>query len=798
MSLRGILLERLGQSSLDGPTQRLIVAAFDGDDPASAYVSARPTGGEDTSDTGDGADARAYLKAIEVSSFRGIGPPARLQVEPGPGLTLIMGRNGSGKSSFAEGAEIALTAANQRWDDLPAAWRETWRNLHHDAPPVVTVELLIEGEPGTTTVRRTWPGAKVDSSRCEVRRSGGPAGSIEDLGWSDRLRTHRPFLSYAELGKILTGRPKDMHDALASILGMEQLTGAEIRLDALRKDLEAPAKRVKAELTTLLADLDGLDDPRARAVRAALTGPGRDLEAVAVVIASDDGEVPDLSALRRAAGLTGPDPAAIAEAAGRLRAVASELDAVRDTAAEDARRTAALLAAALDHRRWHGDDERCPVCHTPAVLDAAWAASAEREVVRLRDDAAKADDVRTSMRTAIIAGRALITSITAIPDDDLTSAWVRGRDLDDPRELADHLERHGPALHAACAEVRAAAVRRLANLESQWRPIAGRLAAWLPDARRVDTDARLLGAVITGRDWLTKAANAMRNDQLRPLAEESAAIWNLLRHESNVTLGPVTLAGKGSMKRVLLDVQVDGSDASALGVMSQGELHSLALALFLPRVTVSRSPFGFVVIDDPVQSMDPAKVEGLAQVLSRVAEQRQVIVFTHDTRLREAVTRLQLPATVLEVSRKEGSVVRIRPGGDEVSRALDDARAISLSAKLPPAAALAVVAGLCRTALEAAFVEVLRRKLLGTGVPYDTVQQRLDRARSLSDIAALAAFGEIRPRADVAERLQQHGAWAEKVFGLCNKGVHGAPARVDLKALVDRIGDLTKVVRREW
>jgi wobble nucleotide-excising tRNase len=51
-------------------------------------------------------------------------------------------------------------------------------------------------------------------------------------------------------------------------------------------------------------------------------------------------------------------------------------------------------------------------------------------------------------------------------------------------------------------------------------------------------------------------------------------------------------------------VTVDGVEGAALGVMSQGELHAMALSLFLPRATLPESPFRFVVIDDPVQSMD--------------------------------------------------------------------------------------------------------------------------------------------------------------------------------------------------
>lgn len=105
-------------------------------------------------------------------------------------------------------------------------------------------------------------------------------------------------------------------------------------------------------------------------------------------------------------------------------------------------------------------------------------------------------------------------------------------------------------------------------------------------------------------------------------------MWALLRQESNVELGPITLAGSTTRRAVRLEVSVDGAGGTALGVMSQGELHALALALFLPRATAAGSPFRFLVIDDPVQSMDPAKVDGLARVLSETARNRQVVVFT--------------------------------------------------------------------------------------------------------------------------------------------------------------------------
>src|SRR5690606_2206423 len=152
-----------------------------------------------------------------------------------------------------------------------------------------------------------------------------------------------------------------------------------------------------------------------------------------------------------------------------------------------------------------------------------------------------------------------------------------------------------------------------------------------------------------------------------------------LRLQSNVNLDAVVLEGTGQRRKVGLRVTVDGTPAEAVGVMSQGELHALALSLFLPRATLPESPFRFIAIDDPVQSMDPSRVDGLARVLADAAKARQVLVFTHDDRLPEAVRRLGLPATVLGVTRRVRSVVEVHESADPVLGYLDDARAVAKS-----------------------------------------------------------------------------------------------------------------------
>ena len=221
---------------------------------------------------------------------------------------------------------------------------------------------------------------------------------------------------------------------------------------------------------------------------------------------------------------------------------------------------------------------------------------------------------------------------------------------------------------AACADA------ELRAREDMWAPVAKDVVAWCERAQVAEAAAADLPAVRAAITWLKNATDDIRNDRLAPLGDQSRAIWSRLRQESNVDLSAIRLSGSGPARKVDVKVTVDGTAGAALGVMSQGEVNALALSIFLPRATMETSPFRFLVIDDPVQAMDPAKVEGLARVLEEISSVRQVLVFTHDDRLPEAVRRLAITATILEADRLPGSVVMVRPALNPVERQLKDAR----------------------------------------------------------------------------------------------------------------------------
>ncbi len=225
---------------------------------------------------------------MRVQGFRGIGRAATLEFPPGPGLTVIVGRNGSGKSSFAEAVEAALTGRNLRWDGMPAAWRDGWRNLHFDDVTEITVELRRAGEEGATRVTRLWTGDSVRSARGEVVLPTGEVGSLASLGWGEDLARYRPFLSYDELGRTVTGRSAELYDTLTTLLGLSELTEIERRLAKACDRLAKTAQRPARDLPYLLDQLRASADPRARTAVELLTAPSLDLDRLAAAAAEAD------------------------------------------------------------------------------------------------------------------------------------------------------------------------------------------------------------------------------------------------------------------------------------------------------------------------------------------------------------------------------------------------------------------------------------------------------------------------------------------------------------------------------
>lgn len=806
-SVADLVRERLADSDISAGARRLALAAVLGSAVLEHALASpdEPIGAKAAVAT-DGVGGHVWLRSVTLRGFRGVGPSATLNLEPGPGLTLIVGRNGSGKSSLAEGIEAALTGHTKRLDAQPAAWRRQWRNIHDDAQAEVTVEFQVDGDERPLTVRRRWMGKDLGEAMCLARLGDEPPCDLDELGWSEALEQYRPFLSYDDLGAV-SDKPSVVFDLLFGVLGLDAITEAQNSLTEKRTELGKIVSAPREALPDLLAELELIDDDRARLISSALASEPPKIATVREALiegpsfATGDSIRADL---HRLASLAIPEAQTVKARVEKLREAANDVEAVKGTDADEAARLADLLGAAVAHHAAHGD-EACPVCGQ-GLLDSSWHERTSHEVAALRRRASDAIKAAAELSDSLTRAQGLLNPMPAELTGTNThgidtsgaqlawQAWIGLADETDAMRLADGLTHLLDGLVQSLSQVRQAAADGLRRLEDVWRPVAGRVQGWLDQQARAEAARTAYDNVSSALSWIKNESERLRDERLAPFRTQSAEVWADLRQESNVELGPIAFAGAGRTRRKLdVPVQIDGV-AGAVAMLGNGELHALGLSLFLPRSTAPDSPFRYVVIDDPVQAMDPTKVEGLAKVLHRTAADRQVVVFTHDDRLADAIRRLMLPTTILEVLRREGSRIELVSSLDPVSRYLSDARQIARTDRLPDDLAAVAVAGSCRDAVEAACQRLARRRLLAAGIPIGEVDERLRRAQTTNHRVALALLGDSRRTGQVMSTLNKLAGgspWAADVLRSVREGTH--KARTELELMVkdsERLCDL--------
>ena len=350
-----------GDSQIDVASGLLILAALESDESLESAL------GGDSSPSGDNNETStapvpvgAYLTSIAVEGFRGIGPRAELPIEPGPGLTLVIGPNGCGKSSFAEGLEMLLTGSNRRWDDRSAIWKEGWRNLHEGDLVRVEAGLAIEGTTSETRIERHWDaGDQLPDSVATAQTIGQPRGDLSMLGWDDALVHFRPFLSYNELGTTLEAGPTTLYDSVSRVLGLDALVDARARLRQARLSRQQALGDADTIRTELIEAVEVLDDARAGQCLEALQSDGWGLGVVerALEGATGSDAADELTTLRQLAAIAAPDEAAAQVICERLREARVAHDATRDTDAGRALQVADLLESAV---RFHVAGVRPP------------------------------------------------------------------------------------------------------------------------------------------------------------------------------------------------------------------------------------------------------------------------------------------------------------------------------------------------------------------------------------------------------------------------------------------------------
>ena len=160
------------------------------------------------------------------------------------------------------------------------------------------------------------------------------------------------------------------------------------------------------------------------------------------------------------------------------------------------------------------------------------------------------------------------------------------------------------------------------------------------------------------------AATGPITRKIRELSEESITdvIRDAFTRETDrLQLERVTISRTRAQKGALLhQPRLVGArqDVKLLRVFSEGERTALGLAAFFTEAHMDTSRSA-LILDDPVTSLDHVRRELVAARLATFAEERQVIVFTHDIAL---VAELRREGKGRGVSVAERAVVRSRTG----------------------------------------------------------------------------------------------------------------------------------------
>ena len=629
----------------------------------------------------------AYISQLAVAGFRGIGLRAELNVSPHPGLTVVYGANGSGKSSFAEALDVLFTGTTGRFAGRGVEWRSAQTNVHRPETGYVSAAFALgTHETGLEPLVRSW----TDDGYLTGAWDKTPIEEMREIGWLDALDEFKPVLGYAELGPLL--------------------------------DEDTFSEATESNLA------DQQETPLARHIRLR-TGVGSD---------------PLISSIQEAVQSSGI-------------AIGQPF----------------LQELSVWYRLW--------LSHSIA-----------RGSLRFPTNDGYAVTVARKWRNAL--GKL---------------APLSGQSLPHPRNLnwgafiasMEHQSKKNPNLNP---------LRRLRPGDSRTPtrfvqymvvPLLDLCRDFIADEHRlIDTPpAATPGWTSRTQVYYETLIEAIYRVRLEALSEQVGDVWRRIRPGSSVQFHGIALrrisqTDQSPVFRASLDLALDDVRGVERGVLSQGELHSMALSVFLPTLMRPESPFGFAVIDDPVQVMDEHAVDGLAEILGKAANYLQLIVFTHDKRLLEALHWQGIKHTQINVTRAGESVVTCEPVSDPVSQRIADARMLAEEAAVDDEFRHRRNAAYqCRRAIEAACLRAVRGKFARQGLSHQQIESKVEVALRNKDtttlrLLALAMFEDVGKQRDVRPRMKDNpDKWGKQqeidTLAQVNALVHA----VDLEAAIQSI-----------
>jgi DNA repair exonuclease SbcCD ATPase subunit len=330
--------------------------------------------------------------------------------------------------------------------------------------------------------------------------------------------------------------------------------------------------------------------------------------------------------------------------------------------------------------------DRCPVCEQPIVQSdverhlrelieqgGADLPRLEAQSNAARAAAAAADKRRdeAAIRFAVIQqrdeGRQKLQSEREQLRAQVQAALERAGDVGIRLLLAPELQALAAPAFTRSTDALREASRAVADLSNVLRalPTGDTIAAAEGEVRRIEallTDVRTQASVASAREEEartlqragTRAAASVADIRFRDLAPLIADIFSRLDPHPvfkalDFALG--VYRERGEARPVVKDLD-ETVEAEPLIVLSSSQANVAALSYFLAlgwAAGAEATPF--VLLDDPLQSLDDVNALGFADLCRHIRQQRQLIISTHDRRLASLLERKLAPRASGETTR---------------------------------------------------------------------------------------------------------------------------------------------------
>lgn len=606
-----------------------------------AGLAGAPTGSEAWPTAG----TRWALEKVSINGYRGIGneDPLVLTFDSSPGVSVLHGLNGAGKSSISDAIEIGLTGKTPAATAGTAGKAALWDPIHlaRGATSARIEVTLVAGTQRLRLVSLLDSTGNVESHEAEVTTATETSRITLDASWHNALASHQPVFAYASLER----RVQLSKDLATYFEGLLALGGSFTALEGAITDRANASvqahERWRSAKTEAMRSLAAVDIEHGSVIGVT------PLEPVQEPMVSDKlDKWLEIAGLLQDGMTSPPLPSdshkQLRAAAFTAHASVSALDSARVTSEENLSVALELLySEATSHQV---DSDACPVCATP---ESSWLKTLKLTIDQNKhlSDLQRKAETDTQALTALTGS--LLPTIVRVG---------QGAGLEDPmralsRTAEELYEKYSAAHHTAHSSqhLALAATAELSSwLMSQEAQILIDQAVARTDARKQWQIARAKAVATFTAAWQEDGALATesvswtetlkRVDDLRKhlrkrrsltLEGKAGSRIESLLSDADLRLNGITvLSSKASMELVNKN-----GDKVDLGMLSAGQRNAVLLAPLL--ASVDAGPFGFLVLDDPVHAFDELRIDRLAESLSRIADSRRVIVLTHDDRLKE-------------------------------------------------------------------------------------------------------------------------------------------------------------------